>query len=138
MALDMFECSSGSAIVLCTKVKEVADQCSPSKTRVHSLVDFYAKKILSLDLVNIHIPEDKARRHAIESILGRFNPNIHCMNIFLQALYRNPYRTSLELKDLYESIDPRRYFHSRMPQDPKVKFGAALGGRSLDRQSRAV
>nr|CAB3492165.1 unnamed protein product [Digitaria exilis] len=108
MALDMFECSSGSAIVLCTKVKEVADQCSPSKTRVHSLVDFYAKKILSLDLVNIHIPEDKARRHAIESILGRFNPNIHCMNIFLQALYRNPYRTSLELKNLYESIDPRR------------------------------
>ncbi|CAL4986188.1 unnamed protein product [Urochloa decumbens] len=106
MALDTLECSAGSAIVLCTKVKEVAEQCSP--TRVLSLVDFYAKKILSLDLANINNLEDKARRHAIESILNRCNPNIHCMNLFLQTLYRNPYRTELELKNLYESLDPQR------------------------------
>jgi hypothetical protein len=105
-ALDNLECSAGSAIVLCTKVKEVASGCSPHI--VLSLIDLYAKEILSLDLANIKNLEDKARRHAIVSILNRCNPNIHCMNLFLQALYKNPYRTELELKTLYESLDPSR------------------------------
>ncbi|CAO2142617.1 unnamed protein product [Urochloa humidicola] len=122
MALDTLECSTGSCIVLFTKVKRVAEQCSATRIRFHSLVGFYTEKILSLTLANRNMLDGKARRTAIQCILSRCNQDIHCMNLFLQALYRNPYRTELELKNLYESLDPNQCSEVVERRSQMVKF----------------
>ncbi|KAL6907849.1 hypothetical protein ACP4OV_002019 [Aristida adscensionis] len=110
MDLDSFECSPGSAIVLTTKVKELAQHCSPTRTRVHSLVDFHLEKAASLTRANAFSKtEDELRQSILKNILKRCYPNAYCMSTFLHALHRNPHRTEDQLKKLYESLDPRRY-----------------------------
>ncbi|KAL6907850.1 hypothetical protein ACP4OV_002020 [Aristida adscensionis] len=104
--LDSFGCSPGSAIVLTTKNDKVAKRCCPSRTRVHSLVDFHLRKAVFLAAKTYNVSDNAHRQDSMKKILNICYPDVHCMNLFLQALYTNPDRTGQELEELYTSIEP--------------------------------
>ncbi|KAL6653745.1 hypothetical protein ACP70R_008672 [Stipagrostis hirtigluma subsp. patula] len=121
-SLETFECSAGSAVVLCTKDRLVAGYCSPDETKVYSLVDFYSKIAVSLLDPSKFIPDEGQRlRLIIEEVLRKCRADAYCTNLFLHALISNPNRKEQEFRSLSRSLDPKELIFSGS-LDPKEPF----------------
>ncbi|KAI4984612.1 hypothetical protein ZWY2020_017242 [Hordeum vulgare] len=100
--LDSSGCSPGSVIMLTTKDSGLAEHCSPSKTRVHSLVQFCFEKADQL------IPteyEDDYKRVLIRRIMKKCDPDVFCMKLLLGTLYADPHMSKKQLEDLCTSLE---------------------------------